>query len=516
MKKIALHWQILIGMALGVIVGFLAGGIGEADSAAQVLSKKSQQELVVLKQDRQRLEDQLKAIGGQILEADEADLALIAAKKSQTEEQLALVQEEINARKKNINPPSKGKQFIQDWIAPFGTIFINLLKMIAIPIILVSLIKGVSDLKDISKFSTIGGRTIAIYILTTVIAITLGLTLVNLVRPGEGISQETLDALLMQTDSEGAQTAIANAGKQQDAGPLQALVDIVPTNVFGAFSDNGSMLKVIFFSILFGICLLLIDPKKAEQISGIFDGLYDIILKMVDLIMLTAPYAVFALLANVVVNAPNAEILNALGIYMITVIIGLALMVVVYSLAVWFFGGKNPFWFLNKISPAQLLAFSTSSSAATLPVTMERVTEHVGVDEEVSSFVLPVGATINMDGTSLYQAVAAVFISFALGHNLELSDQLVIVLTALLASIGSAAVPGAGLIMLVIVLQSIDFPADKLPIGIALVLAVDRPLDMLRTVINVTGDATVSTLVAKSVGKLGKPEPQNIGDYYSE
>ncbi|MEM1324780.1 MAG: dicarboxylate/amino acid:cation symporter [Bacteroidota bacterium] len=435
MKKLALHWQILIGMGLGIAFGVLAAQLG-------------------------------------------------------------------------------WKTFVQEWIEPFGSIFVNLLKMIAIPIIIVSLVKGVSDLKDISKFSKIGGRTILIYITTTVIAITVGLILVNIIRPGEGISQATLDALLAEVDLEGATGKISDAGKQQSKGPLQPLVDIVPTNVFAAFSDNGSMLKVIFFSIMLGISLLLINPKKAEPINRIFDGLYDVVLKMVDLIMLTAPYAVFALLANVVVNAPNSEILRALGIYMVTVIIGLIIMVGVYSLAIWLFTKKSPLWFLNKISPAQLLAFSTSSSAATLPVTMERVTEHVGVDEEVSSFVLPVGATINMDGTSLYQAVAAVFISFALSFDLSVSDQLVIVLTALLASIGSAAVPGAGLIMLVIVLQSIDFPADRLPIGIALVLAVDRPLDMLRTVINVTGDATVSTLVAKSVGKLNEPQPAELTDHY--
>jgi Na+/H+-dicarboxylate symporter len=435
MKKLALHWQILIGMGLGIAFGVLAAQLG-------------------------------------------------------------------------------WKEFVQDWVAPFGTIFVNLLKMIAIPIIIVSLVKGVSDLKDISKFSKIGGRTILIYITTTVIAITVGLILVNIIRPGEGISQATLDSLLAEVDIEGATGKISDAGKQQNKGPLQPLVDIVPTNVFAAFSDNGSMLKVIFFSIMLGISLLLIDPKKAEPINRIFDGLYDVVLKMVDLIMLTAPYAVFALLANVVVNAPNSEILQALGVYMITVVLGLAIMIGIYSLAIWIFTKKNPLWFLNKISPAQLLAFSTSSSAATLPVTMERVTEHVGVDEEVSSFVLPVGATINMDGTSLYQAVAAVFISFALSFDLSISDQLVIVLTALLASIGSAAVPGAGLIMLVIVLQSIDFPSDLLPIGIALVLAVDRPLDMLRTVINVTGDATVATLVAKSVGKLHEPQPAELDDYY--
>lgn len=438
MKKLELHWKILIGMALGVAFGVLAANMG-------------------------------------------------------------------------------WDNFVRDWVSPFGDIFIGLLKMIAIPIIIASLVKGVSDLKDISKFSTIGGRTIIIYIMTTVIAITVGLVLVNIIRPGEGISQEIIDALVKSVGGqEGANAAIADAGTQQNKGPLQPLVDIVPTNVFAAFSDNGSMLRVIFFSILFGICLLLIDPKKAEPINRIFDGFYDVILKMVDLIMLTAPYAVFALLANVVVNAPNTEILRALGVYMVTVVLGLSIMIVIYSLAIWGFTGKNPFWFLRQISPAQLLAFSTSSSAATLPVTMERVTEHVGVDEEVSSFVLPVGATINMDGTSLYQAVAAVFISFALSFDLSISDQLIIVLTALLASIGSAAVPGAGLIMLVIVLQSIDFPAESLPIGIALVLAVDRPLDMLRTVINVTGDATVATLVAKSVGKLNEPQVEELGDYYQK
>ncbi|MEM8526613.1 MAG: dicarboxylate/amino acid:cation symporter [Bacteroidota bacterium] len=435
MRKLALHWQILIGMALGVIFGAIANTMG-------------------------------------------------------------------------------WKEFVMDWIKPFGDIFIRLLKMIAIPIIIASLVKGVSDLKDISKFSKIGGRTIIIYITTTVIAITIGLTLVNIIQPGDGISEETLKSLMADVDMSTAEEKIKDATDQQNTGPLQPLVDIVPQNAIKAIGENGSMLQVIFFSIFFGICLLLIDPKKAEPMNKIFDALYDVVLKMVDLIMLTAPFAVFALLANVVVNAPNAEVLSALGMYMLTVIIGLALMVGFYSILVAVFAKKNPVWFLNKISPAQLLAFSTSSSAATLPVTMERVTEHVGVDEEVSSFVLPVGATINMDGTSLYQAVAAIFISLALGHNLEFSDQLVIVLTALLASIGSAAVPGAGLIMLVIVLQSIDFPADKLPIGIALVMAVDRPLDMLRTVINVTGDATVSTLVAKSVGKLGEPDPQNIGDHY--
>ena len=276
------------------------------------------------------------------------------------------------------------------------------------------------------------------------------------------------------------------------------------------------MLQVIFFAIFLGISMLLIGEEKAKPLKDIFDSLNDVVLKMVDLIMLTAPIAVFALLANVVVSSGDPELLYALLYYSLVVVVGLILMVIFYLILVATITRKNPIWFLQKISPAQLLAFSTSSSAATLPVTMERVEEHIGVDKEVSSFVLPVGATINMDGTSLYQAVATVFIAQALGFDLTFADQLIIVLTALLASIGSAAVPGAGMVMLVIVLEAVGFPADKLAIGLALIFAVDRPLDMCRTVINVTGDATVSMLVAKSVGKLGKPQPKEWDDHYDE
>ncbi|MEM7380588.1 MAG: dicarboxylate/amino acid:cation symporter, partial [Bacteroidota bacterium] len=276
------------------------------------------------------------------------------------------------------------------------------------------------------------------------------------------------------------------------------------------------MLQVIFFTIFLGISLLLIGEERARPLKNFFDSLNDVVLKMVDLIMLIAPVAVFALLANVVVSSSDPEILLALLKYSGVVILGLLLMVVFYSLLVSTLARKNPLWFLRQLSPAQLLAFSTSSSAATLPVTMERVEEHIGVDKEVSSFVLPVGATINMDGTSLYQGVAAVFISQALSFELPLSAQLTIVLTALLASIGTAAVPGAGMVMLVIVLESVGFPADKYAIGLALIFAVDRPLDMFRTVINITGDATVSTVVAKSVGKLGEPHVREWDDHYDE
>jgi len=410
-----------------------------------------------------------------------------------------------------------GANFVANWIKPIGTIFVKLLKLIAVPLILASLIKGISDLKDISKFASIGLKTIIIYVLTTVIAISIGLILVNTLNPGDGVSTETISKLTeTYADNSSVQGKIAEASRQQASRPLDFLVDMVPDNAFSALSNNKLMLQVIFLAMFLGISLLLVGEKSAKPLKNFFDSLNDVVLKMVDLIMLTAPYAVFALLANVVVSSGDPELLYALLFYSGVVVGGLALMVCFYLVLVSVITKKNPLWFLKQISPAQLLAFSTSSSAATLPVTMERVEEHLGVDKEVSSFVLPVGATINMDGTSLYQAVAAVFIAQALDFDLTFADQLTIVLTALLASIGSAAVPGAGMVMLVIVLESVGFPADKLAIGLALIFAVDRPLDMCRTMVNVTGDATVSMIVAKFEGKLHKPKSKEWDDHLEE
>ena len=410
-----------------------------------------------------------------------------------------------------------GAAFITAWVKPLGTIFVKLLKLIAVPLILASLVKGISDLKDISKFASIGIKTIVIYVLTTVIAISIGLTLVNIFNPGDGVSDATISKLTeTYANNSSVQGKIAEATRQQQSGPLDFVVDMIPENAFSALSNNKLMLQVIFLAIFLGISLLLIGEKSAKPLKDVFDSLNDVVLKMVDLIMLTAPYAVFALLANVVVSSGDPGLLYVLLFYSLVVVGGLLLMVCFYLIVVAVVVKKNPFWFLKQISPAQLLAFSTSSSAATLPVTMERVEEHVGVDKEVSSFVLPVGATINMDGTSLYQAVAAVFIAQALNFDLSFTDQLMIVLTALLASIGSAAVPGAGMVMLVIVLESVGFPADKLAIGLALIFAVDRPLDMCRTAINVTGDATVSTLIAKLEGKLHTPKPKDWDDHWEE
>lgn len=401
---------------------------------------------------------------------------------------------------------------VENWIYPIGQIFVNLLKLIAVPLIIASLIKGISDLKDISKLSTIGGRTIGIYLVTTVLAVTLGLVVVNIINPGEGLPSEVMEAISAQ-NVEGGAKKVQDAAAQAKAGPLKFIVDMVPSNLFAAMSDNGNMLQVIVFVLFFGVCLLLIPAEKAEPLSILFDSLNEVILKMVDIIMLLSPYAVFALLCNLMVST-GAEIVGVLAWYALSVVIGLVIMLLLYMVAIQVFAGRNPLGFLKAISPAQLLAFSTSSSAATLPVTMERVEEHVGVEKEVTSFVCPVGATINMDGTSLYQAVAAVFICQVIGFDLTLGDQLTIVLMATMASIGSAAVPGAGMVMLVIVLDTLGLPPDKLAFGISLIFAVDRPLDMCRTVINVTGDATVATLVGKSVGKLSDPKVKNWDDHY--
>lgn len=437
MKKLALHWKILIGMLLGIIFGFI------------------------------------------------------------------------------MNSLDGGKDIVSDWIAPFGKIFINLLKLIAVPLILASLIKGVSDLKDISKIKTMGLRTISIYIVTTLVAIIIGLGIVNTVKPGEGMAKETIEKI-KENYSSSADAMVGKAKVQAEAGPLQALVDIFPKNIFVAMGE-AKMLQIIFFALFVGICLLLIPENKAKPMIDFFDSLNEVVMKMVDLIMLFAPYAVFALLANVIVAFDDTEILIKLLWYAMCVVLGLVLMIGFYLLLVSVYTKKSPLWFLQKLAPAQLLAFSTSSSAATLPVTMERVEEHIGVDKEVTGFVLPVGATINMDGTSLYQGVAAVFIMQVIWpEGLTFTNQLVIIFTALLASIGSAAVPSAGMVMLVIVLESIGFPAELLPIGLALIFAVDRPLDMCRTTVNVTGDATVSMLVAKSLGKLGDPQVKNWDDHYKK
>ena len=428
-------------------------------------------------------------------------------------------------------------EFTINWINPWGDIFIAALKMIAVPLVMVSIIKGIATLPDAKQLGRMGLMTLGMYLLTTIFAITLGLVLVNVIAPGKLLSKEqrlenrakyerwvaatdgveTIDGRdLTEINTEAAQEkidpalskTIENAQSQEAGGPMQFVVDLVPDNFFGAISDNKRMLQVIVFAIFFAVCLLLIPADKAGPVISFIDGANEIFLKMVDLLMLGAPFFAFALLAGQMSKMAGddpgrvIEIFQGLGWYALTVVLGLLIMIFIYPLLVWIFTKKiRPSGFFRAMSPAQFLAFSTSSSAATLPVTMDCVHERLGVDETVSSFVLPIGATVNMDGTSLYQAVAVVFLAQFHMVDLSLGQQLTIVLTATLASIGSAAVPSAGLVMLVMVLSSVGLN----PGWIAIILPIDRILDMCRTVVNVTGDATVSTIIAKSQGLLNYP-----------
>jgi len=428
MKKLALHWQIIIGLALGLVYGMVAAQSGWGS-------------------------------------------------------------------------------FTTDWIAPFGTIFINLLKLIAMPLVLASLITGVASLSDLKKLSRIGGKTIGIYVGTTAVAVTIGLISVNMLKPGDKVPVDMKEKLQLTYE----QDASKKAGTVQDIkdrGPLQPIVDMVPSNFLNSASSNRNMLQVVFVAIFIGIGLIQIPSDKGKPVKDLFKSLTDVVIKLVDIIMLMAPVGVFALIAQTInkVAGDNPsqvlELLGALGYYMIAVILGLITHAAITYAGLMKSMTNMPLnTFYKGLAPAQLLAFSTSSSGATLPVTMERCEEKLGVSEEVSSFVLPLGATINMDGTALYQAVATVFIAQALNIPLDIGAQLTIVLTAVLASIGTAAVPGAGIVMLVIILEAVGVPSA----GIALILGVDRILDMMRTVINVTGDATVAVIIAESEDQLTIP-----------
>ena len=428
MKKLALHWQIIIGLALGLVYGMVAAQSGWGS-------------------------------------------------------------------------------FTTDWIAPFGTIFINLLKLIAMPLVLASLITGVASLSDLKKLSRIGGKTIGIYVGTTAVAVTIGLISVNMLKPGDKVPVDMKEKLQLTYEKD-AEKKAGTVQDIKDRGPLQPIVDMVPSNFLNSASSNRNMLQVVFVAIFIGIGLIQIPSDKGKPVKDLFKSLTDVVIKLVDIIMLMAPVGVFALIAQTInkVAGDNPsqvlELLGALGYYMIAVILGLITHAAITYAGLMKSMTNMPLnTFYKGLAPAQLLAFSTSSSGATLPVTMERCEEKLGVSEEVSSFVLPLGATINMDGTALYQAVATVFIAQALNIPLDIGAQLTIVLTAVLASIGTAAVPGAGIVMLVIILEAVGVPSA----GIALILGVDRILDMMRTVINVTGDATVAVVIAESEDQLTLP-----------
>ena len=394
--------------------------------------------------------------------------------------------------------------FTSDWIAPFGTIFLRLLLLIAVPLVLASLITGIASLSDLSKLSRIGGKTIAIYVATTLIALVIGLVLVNVIGPGEQVPDRLRDRLAETYAADVDARALA-AEEARARGPLAPVVDMIPANFLNAASDNRNMLNVVFVAFLVGVALLMIPKDKAAPLLDFFESLDLVIIKIVEMVIVLAPVGVFALIAGTITSVAGddpsdvGQLLASLGLYCLTAILGMSLQaLIVYPLLLRVFTPLTFAKFFRGIVPAQLVAFSTSSSAATLPVTMKTTQRNLGVSEEVASFVLPLGATINMDGTALYQAVAAVFIAQALGIPLDLGAQVTIVFVALLASIGTAAVPSAGVVMLVIILESIGVPIE----GIALILGVDRILDMCRTAANVTGDAAVAAVVAASENQL--------------
>lgn len=390
------------------------------------------------------------------------------------------------------------------YVAPLGKIFVNLLKLIAIPMIITSLVVGVASLNDINKLGRIGGRTLGIFIITTVFAVTIGLVLASIIRPGDALSEETKNNLINSYQSSAAKkTEAAQTLTQQS--PLQPLVDIFPENLISAASDNQMMLSMVVIAILFGIATILVPAEKSQPLITLMNSANEVTLKVVDIIMLLAPIGVFALISSVITDlagsnpAEAVNLLLALAQYCGVVVLGLILhAALVYMPMVKFLAKLNPLWFLKKMRPVHLLAFSTSSSNATLPLNMENTEKNMGVHEEITSFVLPLGATVNMDGTSLYQSVAAIFIAQVFSIDLSFTDQLLIIITATLASIGSAGVPGAGMVMLAIVLNSVGIPVE----GIALIMGPDRILDMCRTVINVTGDTTVATVIARNEGKI--------------
>ncbi len=436
--------------------------------------------------------------------------------------------------------------FTINWIDPFGTIFIRLLKFIAVPLVLFSIIGGIANLSDVSKLGRLGGKTLLAYGFTTVLSVAIGLLFVNVVKPGNQMDesqriQNRLSFELWLQDNEmpvpdgksflndpayndylsesqkanklspeqeaDLEEKMGAAAEQTESSPLKFFVEMVPENILSSISNNQLMLQVIFFAIFFGITLVLLPKDKSAPVIGFINGMNSAFVKMVELVMKVAPFFVFALLSGVIAKmadtpAEVGQIFYGLGYYALTLLAGLGFIVfVVYPLIIKIFVRKISYKeFFRNMSPAQFLGFSTSSSAATLPVTMECVEDNMGVSKSISSFVLPIGATVNMDGTSLHQAVAVIFLAQLHMVDLSIGQQLTIVFTASLASIGAAAVPSAGLIMMIIVLQSVGLN----PAWIAIIFPIDRPLDMARTVVNITGDATVSTIIAKSEGELNK------------
>jgi len=386
-----------------------------------------------------------------------------------------------------------GIKFLDNWVTPWGTLFIRLLKMIAVPLIFVSLFKGITGMKSVAQLSKIGIRTLIIYVCTTIIAITISVTVATTIKPGEVIKLNNETAITKITNEDTAEQIAAVKKIQDEEGPLSFLNEIVPENIMTAAADNSKMLQIIFFTIMLGIAVISISEKYSSPFVKFMDSFYEIMLKLIDIIISFAPYGVFALMAGIMGQyAGNLSILGTLLIYFLTVASTLLFLIIVfYPIIIKLFTNISPRIFINKMFPVQLFAFSTSSSAATLPVNLKTTQKELGISQESSSFVLPIGVTINMDGTSCYQAIAVIFIAQVLGVDLSFGKLLSIILLTTVSSIGTPGIPGGSYVILTMVLSAIGIPAE----GLALILAVDRPLDMIRTSVNVTGDAVVSAII---------------------
>ncbi len=518
-----LHWQIILGMVLGLVFGIV--GVKRDAATTQTLEPgtitQGGKGIIITLPDHGLSEgapisfasaaDQNKTLRSVLKPGTIFPVKLKDGNATLPPDQFAIAIEGITNKVSNTTPVkvyrASMRQFTSHWVSPFGNIFMNLLKLIAVPLVLASLVCGVASLSDFKKLSRLGGKTIGIYLATTAVAVTIGLLVVNAMKPGDGFPESTKKDLMAQYESK-ASDRDATVQQVKSRGPLEPFQNMVPENFFGSASNNKYMLQVVFVSLLFGAALVMVEEKKRRPVLDLFLGLQEVVIKTVHLIMFIAPIGVFALLANTIIMLAKDDpgqiltLLGSLGWYCLAVIIGLLLHASIVYLGL--LKALTPLsikQFFNGIGQAQLLAFSTSSSGATLPVTMKCAEENLGVSKEVSSFSLPLGATINMDGTALYQAVAAVFIAQVFGMDLTLGAQITIVLTAVLASVGTAAVPGAGIVMLVIILEAINVPIQ----GIALIIGVDRILDMCRTVVNVTGDSAVACVVAASEKQLEPP-----------
>lgn len=503
-----LHNQILVALVLGAIVGSV---FNVSKSSLVIFSKKdkhitkttikSWSETFIFITDESGT-DTLRFLKGDQTQIINKSKDLIASKKAFTLYfKNAVTEDKSNQQISFINPAAVNREksilYSIKWI---GDIFIRLLNMVAVPLVLASLVVGAASLGDIKKFARIGGKTIFYFLTTTAFAIVIGLVLANIIKPGERMDADTKQRLLSSYNVD----AVTNSALTEEYDITQELVKMVPKNPFAALA-NSEMLQIVFFALLLGLTISLVSKEKAAPLINFFDGLSDTMIKMVNIVMYIAPLGVFALI-SVVVSDFGFDILQTLIWYAVTVVLGLVIHTyVVYGSLVRIFSKLKVSTFFKGIRRVQTIAFSTSSSAATLPVNIECCQDNLGVSKSITSFVLPLGATINMDGTALYQGVAAVFIAQVFGMELTLVQQLTIIFTATIASIGTAPVPGVGIIMLIIVLKSVGIPEE----GIALILGIDRILDMCRTVTNVTGDAAGTVIVASSEKEILHPDLSN-------